>query len=466
MPHRRSRLAAVAVAIAATMSSAPTVPPVPTGVELLATEAWGMGGSGTPLPSPGLIADVLARYNPRVPLFAGQPLYQVDSTHPLFTPEGLYPMTGVKSLTLDASLAQGVQMLHATITDRLAAGSDLVVVGGSQSSTLSSLEMRNLLALPADQQPTADQLSFLLLVDPSNPNGGLLSRFGDPSLPPLSLPSLGVTFSGATPADTPWHTAIYNLEYDGFSDFPRYPLNLLADLNAVLGIAFVHATVADLSEAQLAATVELPVSEDYTGHTRYFMIPTENLPLLEIARMIPGLGNPLADLVQPALRVLVNLGYGNIEHGWDPGPANLSTPFALFPTVDPAEVLGALAVAVQQGIADFHRDLTAPSAVLSALAPGAALPTMTDAINGFTHAIAATYAQLLPLADIATAALTTIPAYAAGLFAQELGSGDLLDAFGLPIAATMGLGSVAAGFGLVSVGHILQAAGEVFGASL
>ena len=165
---------------------------------LLDTEAWGMGGSGIPIPSQAIIDAVGSRYiMPASPIFPGQPIFPVDSIHPLFTPEGLYPVTGTKSLVLDQSLAQGVQILDATIKERLALGHDLVVVGASQSSTLAGLEMRNLLALPADQIPTSDQLSFILLVDPSNPNGGLLSRFGDPSLPLLTVPSMGVTFSGA-----------------------------------------------------------------------------------------------------------------------------------------------------------------------------------------------------------------------------------------------------------------------------
>jgi hypothetical protein len=29
-------------------------------------------------------------------------------------------------------------------------------------------------------------------------------------------------------------------EYDGFADFPQYPLNVLADLNAIAGLLYVH----------------------------------------------------------------------------------------------------------------------------------------------------------------------------------------------------------------------------------
>ena len=422
-------------------------------VVLLDSEGWGMGGSGTPIPSQALIDAIGARYiMPASPIFPGQPIFPVNSVHPLFTPEGLYPMTGVKSLVLDQSLAQGVQILDATIKDRLALGHDLVVVGGSQSSTIASLEMRNLLALPADQIPTADQLSFVLLVDPSNPNGGLLSRFGDPSLPPLSFPSMGVTFSGATPSDTPWHTAIYNMEYDGFSDFPRYPLNFLADLNAVLGIAFVHGSITGLSDEQIAQSVLLPVSEGYSGNTDYFMIPTENLPLLALLRAVPILGDPLADLMQPALRVLINLGYGNIEHGWDQGPANLSTPFGLFPNVSLGDVFTALGNGVQQGWQDFIHDLGSLPSLPDALANSAAvLGDFTHGVNSFSADLSTLYSTLLPITDLVNALFTTLPAYDVSLFAQELASGDLLNAALMPIAADMGLASAGIGIGVLSV---------------
>lgn len=423
-------------------------------VTLLDTEAWGMGGSGTPIPSMELAQAIGDRYvMPASPLFPGQPIFPVDSIHPLFTPEGMYPVTGVKSLPFDESVAQGLRILDATIKERLALGHDLVVVGGSQSSTIASLEMRDLLALPADQIPTSDQLSFVLLVDPSTPNGGLLSRFGDPSLPPLSFPSMGLTFSGATPSVTPWDTAVYNMEYDGFSDFPRYPLNFLAVLNAVLGIGLIHASVTDLPEEQIAQSVLLPVSEGYAGNTDYFMIPTEDLPLLAPLRFLPMLGDPLADLVQPMLRVLVNLGYGNIEHGWDPGPADLPTPFGVFPTdIDLGDVLTALGDGAQQGWHDFIDDLSSLPSLPDALANSAeALGGFTDVVNTFSANLSNAYSALLPIADLVNAMLTTLPAYNLSLFAQEIASGDLLDALLMPLAADVGLVTTGVGIAALSM---------------
>ncbi|MGH3562758.1 MAG: PE-PPE domain-containing protein [Mycobacterium sp.] len=437
-------------------------------MKLLDTEAWGMGGSGTPIPSPALIDDVIERYNPTAPLFPGQPLFEVSKVNPLFTPEGLYPITGVKSLPLDTSVAQGVSILNSTITSQIAGGNNLVVVGGSQSSTIASLEMRELLALPKAEQPTADQLSFLLLVDPSAPNGGLLERFNLPdlnaNLPPLTGPSFGVTFSGATPSDTPWDTAVYDMEYDGFSDFPRYPIDLPADLNAALGIVYVHSTVTTIPLSQVAEAVKLPVSDDYTGHTQYFMIPVENLPLLDPLRGSP-MGNAIADLLQPDLKVLVNLGYGSITDGWDPGPANVPTPIGLFPTnLNPADVLTALANGAQEGVKDFVHDLGSLStqSISEATTNGASvtidsLSSLTDIVNAFSSVAAASYAALLPVADAVNALVTTLPAYDASLFTQELASGNLLDAIGLPIAADFGLTPIAALFGVAGIAGIVDA---------
>ena len=80
------------------------------------------------------------------------------------------------------------------------------------------------------------------------------------------------------------------------------------------------------------------------------MITTDNLPLLDPLRWLP-FGNPLADLLQPDLSVLVNLGYGSLYLGWDTqNPPDMPTPFGLFPTnINPADVLTALVPGIPQG---------------------------------------------------------------------------------------------------------------------
>jgi len=460
VPLVMAGIIALGVVPAVTPSLAATAKSVVAQATLLDTESWIMGGSGLPIPPPSYLAALTDRFlDPATPKFAGQPTFPVDVTNGLFTPEGLYPLTGVKSLPLDTSLDQGVSILHQKIMEETAAGNNLVVLGYSQSGIINGLEIKQLLSLPEAERPTADELSFVMLGSPSNPNGGLLSRFDlpsiNPNLPELTLPSLGVTFSGATPADTPWDTAIYTREYDGFADFPKYSLNLLSDINAFMGIMYIHGKYPMLTDEQLATAIALPVSDDYTGNTQYFMIPTEDLPLLMPLRG-NGFGNAIADLLQPALKVLVNLGYGDIEHGWDQGPANLATPIGLFPDVNAQDVFTALVNGAQQGWADFTADLqnlsssSAADLVGIGLGDGAAftMPSLTDIVNTLTSASATLYSTLLPTADILNAVLTTLPTYAATIFAQELASGDLLNAFGLPLAASTGLVTMAAGFEL------------------
>ncbi len=456
-------VASLAIAGTVALGAAPAITPaVTTGLKtvlaetvLLDTESWIMGGSGLPIPPPAYLQAVTDRFiTPTPPFFTGQPVFPVDASNPLFTPEGLYPLTGVKSLPLDTSLAQGVSILNSTIQNEITDGNNLVVLGYSQSATINSLVMKDLLALPPGEQPTAEQLSWVLLGDPSNANGGLLERFNfpdlSPGMPQLTIPSLGVTFSGATPSDTPWDTAIYTQEYDGFADFPRYPINLLSDINAFLGILFVHGKYPSLTDEQMASAMLLPVSEGYAGHTDYFMIPTQTLPLLQPLLSIPVIGQPLYSLLEPDLRILVNLGYGNIEHGWDPGPADLPTPMGLFPDLDWSEVFTALIQGAEKGFNDFVgdlQDLSFPTVDewLGNVAQFT-MPSFVDIVNTLTSVAATAYATLLPTADIINALLTTLPTYAASLFINELSEGNLLEAFGLPIAATTGLTTMALGF--------------------
>lgn len=179
MARLRSLVASLMIAGALTPGVTAGATTVSADVRLLDTVALGMGGSGDPIPSAELIDYVKTHFAEPNPLyFPGQPVFSANTINPLFTPEGLYPLTGVKSLPLDTSVAQGVTILNSAITGQLAEHNDVVVVGGSQSSTIASLEMRDLLALPSADQPTADQLSFLLLVHRAIPTAACWNASG------------------------------------------------------------------------------------------------------------------------------------------------------------------------------------------------------------------------------------------------------------------------------------------------
>lgn len=287
-----------------------------------------VGSTGTPRPSYRFMREV---YD----LFVA-PHYFGDSLFGVQTPAQFQPFTGIPNLTFDESAATGASYLHAAITQQLADGNRVVVAGFSQGASVATLEMRHLQSLPIDSRPSPEDLSFVLLGNPNNPNGGILARF-----PGLYIQSVGLTFNGATPV-TEYPTTVYTTQYDGFADFPQYPLNVVADVNALLGISYSHSLYYGLTPDQVAAGVVLPVSSPDVN-TTYILIPNEHLPLLQPLRGI--VPDSVLDGIEPGLRDVVELGYDRT------GYADVPTPASLFPAnVNPNVVAGAFVEGAVRGI--------------------------------------------------------------------------------------------------------------------
>ena len=466
--------------------------------------AWGddiglvIGGSGQPIPGAEYVeaADNLYLDNtstnppltPDGPIYPDLTFYQATGTtglsqygEGLYTPEGAYPHD-VHSLLYDyptdangfpdlsSSVGQGMTILENTIAADTAADDTSTVFGYSQSATISSLVMQQL--DPFGKSEPNSGLNFLLIGDPNAPNGGFFERFngfettsGQTVSDPLSLPSLGLVFDGATPADD-YTTSIFSLEYDGVTDFPRYPLDFLSDLNAILGLEEIHGTyLTNFTPQEIASDAYLLPGSEALGAdtlTNYYMID-QTAPLVSL------LPQPLQDLLGPDLTYLINLGYGDGTLGYSvtpDSPANVPTPFGLFPDVSLSTVLSTLATDTQQGVTALEQDPTAWTSLLeptsseqsltellSTLGTVAANPaaTLTDLVNAISSAASTAYSTLLPLADIGNALLTSLPAYDLSLFTDNLSNGDLLDALGLPIAADTGMGTLFAGFAVAVI---------------
>jgi hypothetical protein len=97
-----------------------------------------------------------------------------------------------------------------------------------------------------------------------------------------------------------------------------YPINLVADLNAVLGIIYVHMYLLDNSLPPDPTTS--PAYQGTHGDTSYYFFETPDLPLFAPLRML-GVPEPLIDVVEPLFRVLVELGYDRSIPPWEPTPA-------------------------------------------------------------------------------------------------------------------------------------------------
>lgn len=266
---------------------------------------------------------------------------------------------------------QGVHNIDGAIQSTLptlAPGDQLVAFGYSSSANVMVREMRQLINQPGGPSAT-DTLSFFLMGNPNRPNGGIMQRF-----PGLYIPLLDIRLDGSTPVDTPYQVTDISWEYDTASDFPNYPINLLADLNTLIAGPLLHGNYypADFNGPRAFPDTTI-------GNITYITLKPPHLPLLMPLYLI-GFPKALLDLVEPTLTVLVDWGYNrNI------GPGTPRTA-QLIPRINPCTAVVDLAQSVVQGVQNFIDDLktthtatpaaTPPSAAASAPAPTqAAAPT-------------------------------------------------------------------------------------------
>jgi hypothetical protein len=208
---------------------------------------------------------------------------------------------------MDASVA----IAAAGIKQAMAHSVGPMVIGGySQGAIAVTYAMRAIMALPADQRPAVDQLTFLTIGDPTG-RGGIL-RFFDSIVPVIEL-------TPVTMPDTPYDTVVINGEYDGWGDFPDRPWNLVSVANALLGTAYVHGHYEvipgglDLSGAHVSTTVN-----SLGGQTTTYLMPTEKLPLVQPLRDI-GIPEDFIASIEAPLRAMVDAGYA--RHDASAAPA-------------------------------------------------------------------------------------------------------------------------------------------------
>jgi len=279
---------------------------------LLANEAWIMTGTGQADPTIGNYMDLVRDYylQPATPWFTGQTTYAGYDLNPLTTPEQFCPIVcqplPVPQVNFGDSLAQGVANLEAAIRPQLEAGDEVTVFGYSQSSVIATMAMHNLLADAPGGAYDPDNLHFVLIGAPNNPVGGMLARLNFPDgldgnmqhIPFLNIP-VGIE---PTPS-IPFATDFYATEYDGWAVFPQDPTNLLAVLNAIMGIGAVHnAYFGD----NLANAIDLGT----IGNTNFYVLP-EQLPILGPLYGLGDVGKFAADLISPLLKTVIDWSYGN-----------------------------------------------------------------------------------------------------------------------------------------------------------
>lgn len=209
---------------------------------------------------------------------------------------GFWPFSNryIFDLTWNKSVAQGVKNLE----ERNPQGD--VVFGLSQGAVVISRYKA--------AHPEGTGNTWVLVENPSRPNGGILERFAG-----LYIPVLDISVSGATP-DNGDTTIDVARQYDGWADFPTYPLNFLATANAIAGMILVHGqTQTELTAADIEAA-KAGGSAYYQEHgsTTYYLIRTPLVPLLmPLKGIVP---DPILGAIDPVLRKFIEMGYDRTDY--------------------------------------------------------------------------------------------------------------------------------------------------------
>lgn len=253
-----------------------------------------------------------------------------------------------------SSIPNGLASLQAAMAEQQLnyPGAPYVVLGYSQSAQIAIDEKIRLMQAG---QPASD-LTLVLLGSGNRPDGGFLERFAGVSIPG----AVGFDFNGAEPTHAGITTIDIASQYDAVADFPQYPINLVADLNGLLGFLYVHGGYGNGPLPQEIPAIwpqSEPLTGPFTDHyvlgspetvqqvdgdTTFYLISTATLPLLDPLRSL-GVPTSLLDVVQPALQVIVEAGYDR------PIPFGDPTPAQLIPTIDPITFVLEFTKAVVQG---------------------------------------------------------------------------------------------------------------------
>jgi hypothetical protein len=292
----------------------------------LMTKVFVADGTTFPMPSDGFIASAVADFiAPTVSSSDG-----FDAVG-LRTPEEIFDITGAAE--------RGADIMLAAIDDYAQEhpGEPIVVFGYSQSTVSTALAKAVLAARKAAGE-AIPEVTFVGIGVGNRPNGAIAERFNG-----VTIPFFHFTFNGAAPTDGGVPSVDIVRQYDGLSDFPEFPLNLIADLNALIGIVSVHALYGELVSLDPSSPKYVATQPVTHGDTTYYTIPNDHLPLLDPLRLI-GVPEALLDIVEPTLKVIVEAGYDRSVPVWEPTPAQL------IPVIDPATFTLQLAQGVVEGI--------------------------------------------------------------------------------------------------------------------
>ncbi len=221
-----------------------------------------------------------------------------------------YPATsgvisGLFKPTANQSFATGQQALNTAILNAVTNGQPVVVTGLSEGTIVIDREEAYLAQAP--NAPAPNMLSF---VEFANPERGLAATFL-----PVGTHIPGVGYTACAAPVSQYDTDIVYTQYDGWADFPDRPWHLLADVNALAGVQYLHTSTAFASPSD--AVEVSSVTNSLGGTTTTYMIPTSTLPLLMPLEHM-GAPAPIINGLNNFLTPIVNEGYSQYDPNGGP----------------------------------------------------------------------------------------------------------------------------------------------------
>jgi diacyltrehalose acyltransferase len=201
-------------------------------------------------------------------------------------------------LAADRALLDGVERSDIAVRET---DGKVVIIGESMGSMVAWRVAEELAANSPD--PSKDDISVVLIAPPEV---GVAEYFKEGTF----IPILNYRITRMRQSSYP--TTIVIGEYDGWSDPPDRPWNLVSSANALAGIAYVHGPpsfTADVSDLTPATD----------GNVKTYLVPTENLPLTQVFRDV-GVPDELVDKADEVLRPVIDAGYVRHDQPGDTRP--------------------------------------------------------------------------------------------------------------------------------------------------
>ncbi len=244
---------------------------------------------------------------------------RINPLYPILLPT--YPVIGIEfhddddpqvvdysqnALAADRAILDGVKRAGVAVRDT---DGEVVVIGESMGSMVAARLAAELANSP--DAPSTDDIRFVLI---ASPEAGIAEYFSEGTFIPI------LNYRVSRIPESPYDTTIVIGEYDGWSDPPDRPWNLVSLANAALGTAYVHGpTISAADPLDVPPENTTVETNSRNGTVTTHLVPTANLPLTQTFRHL-GVPDKVVDKADDVLRPIVDAGYRRHDKPGDSRP--------------------------------------------------------------------------------------------------------------------------------------------------